>query len=255
MREAYQNLAPSTPFQKERLSEDLLDCVHFSWLAPYLRTHSTHDLPFLLAALNPAQKEGLEKLLGYRNGVPPLEPIAKRHLRTHLRSVATQNQSLIPLSCLPESPLNPLAELEEKRLLKLIRFLGLHDLSLEMRQIIATATLKKIFHSLAKDEGEYLNSLLLHREPLVFKRLFLEKWDGTKENLENLLEERGLQRLAHALQFASPSLSWYITHRLDIQLASTLLSYTEKPSHTRAESLLTGQIEKILPLLQNGGGS
>ena len=83
-----------------------------------------------------------------------------------------QNQHLIPFAFLPSHPLNHILSLSQKNLRQLIRFLGLHDLSYEMRKIISTSEMKKIFGGLNKKEGEYLNRLTLQSEPLIFKRFF-----------------------------------------------------------------------------------
>jgi hypothetical protein len=109
--------------------------------------------------------------------------------------------------------------------------------------------LRQIFNALEKKEGEYLQALLLHKEPLVFERLFLEKWDGSKEQMKKLLMQRGAHRLAHALYFCDPSLTWYLTHRLEMHLAGLVLKHKEKPSHARAEDLLNKQIAHLITFL------
>jgi len=247
--ETLQQLPHPGRFQKEVLSTDFLDKVHFSWLAPYLRTLSKKDLPLFLAALSPWQKEGLQPILGYSNGLPSLEPITRNYLRANLRKTLSQNQTFLPLSCLPNSPLNRLLCIEKQTLPKFLSFLGLHDLSLEMRQIISTKTRKQIYQTLTKDEGDYLNRLTLYQEPLVFKRLFLKNWDGSNEEMRKLLIERGIHRLSHALYFACESLAWYVCRRLDMYLGALILKHKEKPTHAKAEELLHRQIDQILSLL------
>lgn len=247
--ERLSELPPPGPFQKKWLHEDFLDQVHPSWLAPYLRTLSQHTVPLFLASLQPWQKEGIQALLGHRNHAPSLQPCTRKYVRTVLRSFLAQNQTLLPPSCLPESSLNPLLLISKEKLSKLLTYLGLHDLSLEMRQIISTSMMKTIFLALSKDEGAYLHRLFLYQEPLVFERLFLNRWDGSQESMHKLLIQRGIDRLAHALYFADPSLVWYICRRLDMHLATLLLKQKEKPSHPRAKEFLDRQIDQILSLL------
>lgn len=246
---------PAALETKERLKWDLLNELHYSWLAPLLRNFAENDLRLFMAALSAEQKKGLEKVLGFGNHLPKLSPLAKSTFRKQLLQQVTQNQELIPMGCLPEHPLNHLLTLPHAKLEALVRYLGLHDLSFEMRQIIATAKLKEIFNALSKKEGEYLQTLLLHKEPLVFERLFLEKWDSSKEELTKLLLQRGAHRLKHALYFCTTSLNWYVTHRLDMHLAGLVLKHSEKPVHMRAETILQKQIDHIVKYLNEGEGS
>lgn len=220
-----------------------------------MRTLSSSEIKAFLAVLTPTQQHGVEKLLGYENDLPELPLLSKLALRRVLLTQVKQSQDLVPFAFLPDHPLNQLLELSSEQCHKLIRFLGLHDLSYEMRQIIATKELKRIFASLTPKEGEYLNKLVLHREPLIFKRLFLEKWKGTKEDMHKLLEERGANRLGHLLYNSSESLKWYLSHHLEMHLGTTVLKFIEKPTHTRSDEILLGQIEKILEFLHVGGNS
>ncbi len=243
-------LPPIMPLQSANLSWDLLDHVHFTWIAPYLRTLTENEIRLFLAALSKPQMHGLESLLGFGNHLPELTHLSKRCLRAHLHQMVIQNQELVPYAFLPDHPLNYLLSLPSSVFERIIPFLGLHDLAFEMRQIIATAALKKLFSSLPKKEGEYLNTLLLHREPLTFKRLFLEKWDGTHEHLQKIIEERGLYRFALALYGSDPSLIWTVTRRLNMHLGTSLLKYNEKPIHARAEQIIADQINKIVLFLK-----
>ncbi len=242
-------IPPLIALEPDNLKWDLLDQIHFSWLSPYLRTLAEGEIPLFLAALNKEQIKGLQKALGFGNHLPELTNLSSLAFRSMLLTQVVQNQELTPFAFLPEHPLNTLLNLNTETLGKVVVYLGLHDLSFEMRQIISTAILKKIFAALPKKEGEYLNALILHREPLTFQRLFLEKWDGSKEKLLKLVEERGLQRLAYALYGADSSLIWYVTRKLDMHLGTTLLKYNEKPTHTRTGEILGNQIRKILNTL------
>lgn len=234
------------PLDREHLKLDLLDTVHFSWLAPYLRTLSQSEISFFLAAVSKTQAEGLKASLGFANEVAELTQMAKTALRKILREQLIQNQNFVPLAFLPEGKYNVLLDLTNSQLSHLIRYLGLHDLSFEMRQIIATKELKKIFSALSKKEGELLSSLMLHQEPLIFERLFLKPWDGSRDHLNKLLEERGVCRLGHALFEESESFLWYLAHRLDMHMAARLLKYRKKPLHARGGQILQTQVTKTL---------
>jgi len=234
------------PFDPENLKSDLLDRIHYSWLAPFIRTLASSEIPLFLGALNEVQSEGLASLLGFEGPLSTLTKMGKRAIREMLRTQLLHNQELLPLAFLPKSPYNPLLTLTFHQLTRIVRFLGLHDLAFEMRQIIATKELKKIFSCLSKKEGDYLNSLLLHKEPLVFQRLFLKQWDGSKEHLHKLLDERGLDRLGHAVYDESESFIWYLTHSLHMHQGALLLKYKKKPTHARGDEILRRQVETLL---------
>ncbi|NGX59666.1 MAG: hypothetical protein KR126chlam3_00822 [Chlamydiae bacterium] len=250
--EIFAELPSPTPLSKEHLQWDLLDHIYFSWLAPFLRTLTEGEIRSFLAVLTPSQSQGLTKLLGFENHLPTFPKVSKQALRAILLRHIRQNKELVPFAFLPEHPINQLLSISSDHLAKLILYLGLHDLSFEMRQIIDTKKLKKIFTTLTKKEGEYLSTLILYREPLIFKRLFLGNWDGTKEGLHKLLQERGANRLAHTLYDASESLTWYLTHTLDMHIGNMVLKFIEKPTHAKAGEILLGQINKILQFFQKG---
>jgi predicted Zn-dependent protease with MMP-like domain len=241
----FQQLPVPTHLTREHLKWDLLQHIHFTWLAPYLRTLAEQEIRLFLAVVSPVQAHGLQSLLGFGNELPSLSKIAKEALRHFLLNQVKQEKELVPFAFLPEHPLNHLLQYTSEQIGKLILYLGLHDLSFEMRQIIDTRELKKIFEKLTKKEGEFLNALMLYREPLIFQRLFLKKWDGSKEKLHKILQERGAHRLGHVLYDASESLTWYLTHALDMHIGATVLKCIEKPSHARAGEILLGQIRKI----------
>lgn len=243
---ALQELPPCVPFEKEKLDFDILDWVHFSWLTPLLRSLAEGEVRLFLSTLSESQAKALSHALGLHNHLPHLSQVANKGLRSLLRQQITQNQELTPFAFIAKHQLNHLLSLSSETLDHLVRFLGLHDLSFEMRQIISAATLKALFACLGKKEADYLNRLMLHREPLVFQRLFLKQWDGSKEELAKRIDERGLHRLSHALYKASTSMRWYLSRKLDIYKGTTFLKFDDKPTHERAQEILTDQILKIL---------
>lgn len=242
----YAALPEPIPFDQKHLSEDILSAVHPTWIAPFLRTLSSSEIPLFLAALIQDQREALAETLGFTGTLPTITPIAKKGLRQILLNQVVYDFQLVPRAFLPQSYFYSLLELSSAKLGKLIRYLGLHDLAFEMRQIIATKELKRIFSALTKKEGEFLNRLLIHREPLVFERLFISNWDGTKTQLHKLLDDRGLSRLGHAVHAESESFIWYLTHMLNIHQGALLLKHRKRSTHARGDEILKDQIETIL---------
>ncbi len=227
-----------------------LDKIHFSWFAPHLRTLPENDIRLFLSALNPEQAEGLKGILLFSDHFPELTIPAETYIQEILIKKLVQNEDLAPLNFLPPSPLNALLDLTQEQLENLIRYLGLHDLAFEMRQIIETAKLKRIFGTLTKNEKEYLQALLPQKEQVVLKRVQIQNWDGRRESLKSLIQQRGLQRLGKALYGENPTLIWLVTHHFDISMGGELLKACTKIELAKAKQHLINQIVKILSFIK-----
>ncbi|NGX46279.1 MAG: hypothetical protein K940chlam2_01468 [Chlamydiae bacterium] len=247
--------SPAPTFIEGPLLEDDLASIHTSWLAPHLRTFPEGDIRLFLAALEPEKATALRKTLGLANTLPHLTKLSRSYLRNELFRALSEGVELLPATLLPNHPANALMHRSSAELPAILLDWGLHDLAYEMRKIISTAELKKIFNGLNKPEGEYLKSLLLQSEPLVFKRHFLQGWDGEKEMLHVRLEERGAERLGALLFGCDESLAWHLTHRLEMGLAGKVLKYRKKCERPRAVELLTAQLKGLLARRAVGGSA
>lgn len=230
------------PTQGVDALEEELPRVHFSWLAPYLRALPETDIKLLLSCLTAEQQKGLKHSLRFSNHVPELTPLAADFLQKHLFSQLSAGQDLVPIACLPESPMNALLELSHEELETLIALLAMHDLATEIRQIIDRAQLKKIYTLLSLEQTELLKTLMYRKEPVSFKKMELSKWDGNAESLRASLEQRGLNRLAKTLYAEHPTLRWLITHRFDADRGAQLHSLCTPLDHPRATTLLAEQV-------------
>jgi hypothetical protein len=228
--------------------KQLLGRIHFSWFAPHLRTLAENDIRLFLAALNPEQAEGLKNILLFSDHSPPLTVHSESYIQEIFMQKLTHGEALLPLNLLPVSPLSALLDLSLEQMEHLVRYLGLHDLAFEMRQIIETARLKRIFSTLTKQEKEYLQALLPKKEPVVLKRLHIQNWDGRRESLKALTQQRGLQRLGKALYGEHPTLIFFIARRFDIGMGQEMLKACTKVELAKAKQHLTEQIVQILNL-------
>lgn len=237
------------PKKKELSLKKTLDQIHYSWFAPHLRTLPENDIRLFLSALSHEQGEGLKALLLFTDHFPALSDSADLYIQEVLMKKLVGKEELLPLNLLPESPLNPLLDLNAQQLETLIRYLGLHDLAFEMRQIIETAKLKRIFSCLSKNEKDYLQSLLPQKESVILKRMHMQNWDGRRESLKTLIQQRGMQRLGKALYGEEPTLIWYVTHRLEIGIGQELLKACTKIEIAKAKQHLVNQVLKILAII------
>jgi hypothetical protein len=231
--------------------EEELTRMHSSWLAPFLRSLSEGDIKIFLGCLTEKQQNGLKSSLLFSNHIPTISDLGKRFLRRQFFSTLAGQEDLLPISCLPRAPINDLLAMSYEELLSLIDLLSMHDLSVEIRHIIDTAKLKRIYALLTQPQTNFLKTLLYRKEPVVFKKMELTKWDGRTEELASTLEQRGINRLAKALYNEEPSLVWYIAHRLDADRGALLQKLSTPLDHPRAASLLSEQVTDLIQSLKN----
>jgi hypothetical protein len=229
--------------------ETELSRIHFSWFDPIFRTFSENEVRLFLSALDSQQAKGLKKLLLFSNHAIELKPSARPFFEQTLWGKIA-NQEILPIECLGESPLNALLELEPPALMNLIDYLGIHDLAIEVKQIIETARLKQIYAALSADELAYLKTLQQRKEPLAFKRMELQTWDGKKSTLRTLLRQRGANRLAKALYQKEKSLLWRVSHKLEMEVGEQIMRLATPLEHARAQEILINQVTELLATLR-----
>jgi hypothetical protein len=154
------------------------------------------------------------------------------------------------MELLPDSPLNVLLEMPNSELYQVIDYLGMHDLAVEMKKIIDTVLLKKIQSALDPEKEEYVKKLSQKKEPVIFKRLELQKWDGRTETLKKVILHRGINRLAKAAYSEEFSFSWYLSRMLSVQDAGSFNGLCKPLNHPSASTLLIEQIIEIIPLVK-----
>jgi len=245
-------LPSSDPSQGVTPPEELLDKIHYTWFAPFLRTLPENDIRLYFAVLNDTQAKELKKALLFSNHIPSLTPLATLFLQRSLwDKMLGKGEEPLPPEGLPKSPLNQLIQFTYEELMSLIDLLAIHDLTIELRQIIDTAKLKKLYSLLSKRQLAYLKTLMQKKEPLSFKKMALSKWDGNPEHLKTMLQQRGINRLAKSLYGESSSLLWHLAHRLDIEKAGTLQNLCKPLDHPQAIGILRGQVSELIHSIKN----
>ncbi|MCX6988677.1 MAG: hypothetical protein NTZ52_04155 [Chlamydiae bacterium] len=246
-------IAPSenNPLTANYDQSALLNLVHYTWLTAFLRTLSEVDVGLFLSSLPEPVAKPIKNTVLYSKELSKLTLCAQEYLRSILIDTLLKDQpDIIPMPVLPHSAMNTLLDLPHSTLQKLIEYLGLHDLSVEMKQIIDMVKIKKIQTTLPEDKIIYLKGLSQKAEPVLFKRMELSKWDGTPDTLFKVLYHRGLNRLAKALHPEHASLVWYISRMIPWQESTTFQNLCKPLEHPKAAPLLAHQILEILPLLQ-----
>ncbi len=235
------------PLQSEETPEKLLDWIHTSWISPFLRTLSEREIGLFLASLSPEKSASVGRDLLYTSKLPSISDLGKTFLQITLAHYLTaEMDELLPIACLPKSPLSDLIELPIGTIPLFLNLLGLHDLSLEVKQIIDRQKLSKIYETLTEIQHQYLKILLQSYEPVAFSSMGLLNWNGDQEKLKLLIEQRGANRLAKALYGQNPSFSWYVLHRFDVEKALLIRKLSTPIDNPRASHLLTEQVVELI---------
>lgn len=225
----------------------VLEMVHWSWFLPTLKSYCESEQALFLSALSAPVAKNLAKELILSGYSEPLSPIAKDYLRQLLLSTLVgPHDRLVPMEYLPASPLKLLLGRSKKELTHLIDRLSLYDLAAELRQIVETKILKKIYSLLSEEDRQFVKNATAHKEHFTLARMGLDRWDGTEETFRTQLHRRGLARLGAGLSGQDPDLIWYICHQLDIGRGTALFKQCAKePIHGVTEAIVK-QIEDLL---------
>ncbi len=238
---------PTDPVKEEILSlNHYLYVVDSSWILPLLKYYSHDEQILLLSAFdNKNQQEILAKNLSIdlENLVSLSEEIKKTLLSVLLHKVFDTKLLPLPYSYLSDDPLNSLLTLKsEGKFKKLIFFLGLYDLSFDLKKILSASIIKALDQSLSIEEKKFLREIKKNKMLVHFSDLGLIHWDMRKESLHSILLKRGINRLAKALSESSPQLIWYIHHFLDQSYSELFEQLNKSLSNLKHHRLLINEL-------------
>lgn len=231
--------------------KEILQKIHYSWLKPFVETFPASTHPFFIASL--PKKLGIA-LVRHWNGAIEASRLAHSlrpfFLRILYRSLHAEEH--LPIEFLPETPLTPLVRWSKHNLVELIDFLGLHDLTAEIRRVVSKQALAGIYECLQPKHLAYLKICLHKKDHIVAPPLNLNYSQLDCRRLQRELHQRGLMRLGKALAGQHSDLIWYITRTLDIgrgQLLSRFCSAETPPKITQA---LIVQVTNLMNFLKKG---
>ncbi len=229
--------------------EELLSKIHYSWLLTPFEKISDTLKPSVLSALNQETAEGIAQFHKIEKLSTPLAIPIKRFLVNTLYQ-KFEKRDVLPIPFLPQTALSSLSEFSKKKLILLIDFLGLYDLSEELRHIVDKTTLKNIYSNLSIQKQKFLQSSLHQKEKLVAGRLDIDLKSIDKRKLESVLHKRGILRLAKALSGEHPDLLWHIAHTLDSGRGNLLLRYYKEEAVAGVTSALALQVINVINFLK-----
>ncbi|MDP1608547.1 MAG: hypothetical protein Q8L98_04445 [Chlamydiales bacterium] len=228
-------------------SKDLFEQIHWSWFLPTLKTYAEKEQQCFLAALPKDVADNISASLHITPLSEPLTQSANSYLLGLLKSsLIPSSADLLPQEYLPASPLNQLLSITKKQFIELLQLLGLHDLAVELRQIVDTKTLKKLHSFITEKEHKRIKELSSYQKNSLSPRQLLDRWDGEEESLRILLHRRGLIRLGAALQSQHPDLIWHICHQLDIGRGSSLLKLCSQETPSTLSESIFQEIDDLI---------
>lgn len=225
---------------------DRIARIHYSWLVPAIQSLPKPLRLPTIAALPPAQAQGLCRLL--KLPLPaerPSPPMGQFLLNTLYEKVSQEER--LPPSYLTASPVSPLGEYSKVQLMRLIDLLGLRDLVQEVRLIVNKTHQTAILSCLNDEEKQFFDFYMYkQREKLTVPRLDLTGWNGDSRKVRQQMHLRGLNRLGRALTGQSPDLIWYILRALDTGRAAIIQqNYASKPP----EDVRTELLRQVIGLI------
>jgi hypothetical protein len=152
----------------------------------------------------------------------PASPFGKKFLLTHLYKAYPFDDNFLPLSLLPPSQLSSLLDLSKKELVDLIDFLGLRQLAIELKEIPYPEFTTRIYAVMSVQKQEHIKSCLEDDNSLPIGSLNLIEWDGSRRNLEVLIHQNGLLRLAKTVLEEEPSFISHLRYKFDSGRANAL---------------------------------
>lgn len=226
-----------------------LASIHPSWIAPLLRQFTERDIRLFLAVLEENQAESIRRIIRLNNHVPVLKSLGIEFCQKWLLQSLTQDSGdVLPVHCLPPSPLNALLQSNHQELTHIAEHLGLYDVAFDLRRIIDTAKIKKIYACFTQEEVNQLRKLIHSRDPVSFKSLGLQDWDGNTSSFKKTVLQRGINRLAKAFYPEHPSLKWHIVHRLDEDQGTLFVQLCTPLNIPNAVSALREQVLEALDI-------
>ncbi|MDN3509643.1 MAG: hypothetical protein P0S93_06525 [Candidatus Neptunochlamydia sp.] len=249
--EKFQSVAPSKrdPFATSYSMEERLSRVHYSWLIAFLERFAEGDKEMILSSLDRNQAERLQEHFKVNGERFHLKKGAKNYLiKAIYEWLISDQKEFLPLEFLPDHPLKPLADLSKKKLQKLVDYLGLHDLAIELKDVIKSDQIKKVQKVLTLEQRRFLKKQIKVKDPITFSRLNLDGWNEDRDGgkLKAILHHRGFNRLAKALFGCHPSLLWHISHTLDTGRTKILRKFFTDIKNDEAHAALINQTLELI---------
>ncbi len=195
--------------------KEILGNIDDSWYLEKFQKFSKKDAHFFLSVL----PENKQKSLGRKLEItPPFYSFSKSleiYGQNLLFKEVFQEEPPLPLSFLPDSPLSFLCVASVEKIHKLAFYLGLFDISLELKSVLKGSIFIQLQSTLFPDEITFCREISENRNILTLGQMGLSQWNEDSDALRKVIFERGLYRLSIGLSTASSDFIWIIMHTLN----------------------------------------
>lgn len=233
--------------------DDELEKIHYTWFVPFLETFAKSDAHFLASALSDTKFLKIKRRLHFSEKKIPLTETGKRFAhQTLYHWLVKSKEGYTPKNLVPRHPLKELLALSKNELFLTFDYLGLHDLAVDLQKVVETKKIQALKKALSENQSKYIEDIVKHGEPIAFKRLELEFWDGDLDTLHTMVHTRGINRISKALYGCPPSLLWHIRHSLDTGRARLLDRFLVNPHNEKVQDILLNQVLKAVKHVQGG---
>lgn len=195
--------------------KEILGNIDDSWYLEKFRKFSKKDAAFFLSVLPASKKDSLGPKLELEKPFYSFSKSLELYTQNLLFREIFEEEPPLPLSFLPDSPLFFLCEASTKKIHKLAFYLGIFDISLELKSVLKGSIFKKLQATLFPDEVAFCREISEVRHVLSLGQIGLSQWNEDSDTLRKVIFERGLYRLSIGLTDASPDFIWMIMHSLD----------------------------------------
>lgn len=227
--------------------QDTLERMHYSWIKPLLQHFPEQLVPLLINSLKYEQALGFKSHLNSEMELPQtIKFFFQNQLYTLIDVIHRQ-----PLELLPVTEMTPLAYMDKQDLMNIFDFLGLYDLSSEVRRIVNNAHLKNIYACLTPKQFHYLKFCMHQKEKLITPSLGIDHSKQDCPKLKQLIHRRGLLRLAKAMCGQPKDLVWYIAHVLDTGRGKVLMDHYKENEIPGITSSLKLQLINVMNFLKS----
>lgn len=243
------DVQPKGPIKYFEQPFEFIQRIHFSWLIASFEK-MTPELQLMIAsALPEVQKKGICRYFKLPVPDDKLLLFIKTFLLTRVFN-DVYPRDVLPISFLPVSQFSPLLEMDKLGLTELIDFLGIYDLSEDIRYIVDKQKLKDVYQCLSQEKLLFLRNCLHQKSKIMMPKLELEKWKGDCDKLQEMLHRRGMVRLGKALYGQHKDFIWHLCHAIDTGRGAILQKYSEEEMKTASLQALSLQIVNTMNFLK-----
>ncbi|MBM3192879.1 MAG: hypothetical protein FJZ59_01435 [Chlamydiae bacterium] len=228
---------------KDLSLKELFDKIDESWYIEKISTFSKSDLLFFTSLLSHQKRAHLREKLGIEGLFYTFSEKFELYCLNLFFKELFPNELPLPFSFLEETPLYFLTTGNTEKIHKLAFYLGLFDISLELKTVLKGSILKQLQITLFADEIAFCKEISEFRHPFSLGPLGLANWNENSDSLRKALFERGLYRLSIGLSNSSPDFIWYILHFLDKDIAKRLEKQPKVEIDTKIFEIALNQIE------------